>query len=402
MFVGRTELLAEGDTVQEHEQAKQKEAEIVEKDRNGPTYEAGLFKGAFKQLFGPPALHLLRDPEDQVERCPDCSWEWEGGHVCGHCGYELDVDEFSDEDDYTTLDSNAYDSDGNPYDDGFYGEMMEEEMDFEGGPLPPPEVEPSHRPQDNDHERYLDSDEDDAQTVTSAEGPYVHHDYHDHTHAYYNADGGISVNGNSSEDSDEEDMGSMVDFISDDEGTINTEDSISSFRRDAIIAGEYTSDYDTPDADHEEEDQVRHSYPYADDGPDAAPSSASDNEPLSDDEPIRHPPARRAQRPNNPTDNSTSRTYPQNTSHVHWSNGASSSHQRDDRHHDRSDTRRGRHQRIIVDSSSEPEPSEPESQASVSASAQEITPPQSTSARLNRQQQHRSRRQSKRRGRSRS
>jgi hypothetical protein len=100
MFISRTELLPEDETTNEHEVAKVEEAVQMTADRTGD----GLFKGAFRQrrLPGYPGQFdqrgVLWDPNDRVERCPDCHWELEGGR-CGQCEWSVsDPEAFSDED----------------------------------------------------------------------------------------------------------------------------------------------------------------------------------------------------------------------------------------------------------------------------------------------------------------
>lgn len=101
MFFDRIELLPEDETTAEHEKARLEEAQLLAKDRQGE----GLFKGAFKSssqndLAGRRAI---RDTDDDVERCPVCTWELEEG-MCNHCGWadpdvelsDLDNDDMSD------------------------------------------------------------------------------------------------------------------------------------------------------------------------------------------------------------------------------------------------------------------------------------------------------------------
>lgn len=83
MFIGRTELLPEDETTQEHEIAKAEEAVQMTTDRDG----VGLFKGAFRnhgahhQVIHGRARDYqgMWDPNDNVRRCPECHWELEGG-----------------------------------------------------------------------------------------------------------------------------------------------------------------------------------------------------------------------------------------------------------------------------------------------------------------------------------
>ena len=78
MFIGRTELLPEDETTNEHEIAKGEEAVQMTADRDG----VGLFKGAFRNRGLPhQMLHAglrrhgaMWDPNDRVDRCPECHW----------------------------------------------------------------------------------------------------------------------------------------------------------------------------------------------------------------------------------------------------------------------------------------------------------------------------------------
>ena len=113
MFIGRTELLPEDETTNEHEIAKGEEAVQMTADRDG----GGLFKGAFRNR-GPPhqMLHAglgrrgaMWDPNDRVDRCPECHWELEGGH-CNQCDWSIsDAEAFSDEDSDSEADEPDFD-----------------------------------------------------------------------------------------------------------------------------------------------------------------------------------------------------------------------------------------------------------------------------------------------------
>jgi hypothetical protein len=98
IFTKRTELMAADESVEQHNKKRSEEIAEVERDRNGP---AGLFKGTFPL----PRAKLIRDEEDHVVRCPSCGHEHEGGPACGNCGIELDVDDFfsdMEDDDFDT------------------------------------------------------------------------------------------------------------------------------------------------------------------------------------------------------------------------------------------------------------------------------------------------------------
>ncbi|MCJ1350427.1 MAG: hypothetical protein MMC33_000408 [Icmadophila ericetorum] len=112
LFVSRAELMASGETTDEHRTSQEEESGIVERDKlNNDPRLGGLFRGCFKErttrFEGP-----IRDHEDGVERCPRCAWELEDGY-CSHCGviygsdgeeaYSVDGD-WSDEEDISDED----------------------------------------------------------------------------------------------------------------------------------------------------------------------------------------------------------------------------------------------------------------------------------------------------------
>ncbi|MCJ1404691.1 hypothetical protein MMC11_007917 [Xylographa trunciseda] len=92
IFIARAELMPVGETTEEHLEAKQEEASLVERDRlNTDSKSGGLFRGCFK---GPLLLGrngVIRDVEDGVDRCPYCAWELEGG-FCNSCQQSIDSD----------------------------------------------------------------------------------------------------------------------------------------------------------------------------------------------------------------------------------------------------------------------------------------------------------------------
>ena len=92
MFTSRVELLPEDETTAEHEEAQRTEALQIEADRNSK--EQGLFKGAFQMVARTIRMSRapIRDVEDGVERCPNCTWELEDG-LCFHCSYGTHADD---------------------------------------------------------------------------------------------------------------------------------------------------------------------------------------------------------------------------------------------------------------------------------------------------------------------
>ncbi|KAK2748287.1 E3 ubiquitin ligase [Myotisia sp. PD_48] len=89
MIVARSELADTNENVAEHEANKLAELEKVERDRNNEDPETGgLFQGCFRKRARP---RPIRDPYDDVDRCPHCIWELEEGE-CLQCGYvESDI-----------------------------------------------------------------------------------------------------------------------------------------------------------------------------------------------------------------------------------------------------------------------------------------------------------------------
>jgi len=143
MFVGRTELLPENETTAEHADAKKEGAQEIEADRaNTHPRDGGLFKGAFElQSSMADMTAAIRDPHDGVLRCPNCTWELEGGtcHSCGwhdheHPDYSTDEDESTEYSENGTTDTDlnnmiAGETIGlHDYDDDMYPEDMDPEM----------------------------------------------------------------------------------------------------------------------------------------------------------------------------------------------------------------------------------------------------------------------------------
>lgn len=105
VFIARTELLPDGETLEQHAQWKKEEADIVNQDKsNTDPLTGGLFKGCFT---GRKTLQPIHDPLDGVDRCPQCNWEVEDG-MCEHCGFLFDDDISIGESD---LDSDSMDED---------------------------------------------------------------------------------------------------------------------------------------------------------------------------------------------------------------------------------------------------------------------------------------------------
>lgn len=90
IFITRAELLASGETTEDHRKLQQDEVEIVERDKKSSgSHRGGLFRGCFETPLHPNRAPI-RDLEDGVDRCPRCAWELEDGvcHSCGHHAFE--------------------------------------------------------------------------------------------------------------------------------------------------------------------------------------------------------------------------------------------------------------------------------------------------------------------------
>ena len=88
IFANRAELMPVGETTEEHRQWQDEEAALVERDRSS---RGGLFRGCFRMFVRRPMTLAapIRDDEDNVDRCPRCTWELEDGQ-CGSCGYPVE------------------------------------------------------------------------------------------------------------------------------------------------------------------------------------------------------------------------------------------------------------------------------------------------------------------------
>jgi hypothetical protein len=130
VFIARAELLPPGETIEDHRKWQKDEADAVQLDRdNQDARTGGLFKGCFKHTH-PPSLHVVRDQEDGVDRCPVCAWELEDGE-CGQCGLVFDeTGEVSWGDSFTGFSDRDETSELDPED--LDAEMDMEEVDFDG------------------------------------------------------------------------------------------------------------------------------------------------------------------------------------------------------------------------------------------------------------------------------
>lgn len=94
IFLSRAELVPAGETTEEHRRLQQEEAETVELDKTSlAAGGGGLFRGRFRYFAPAPrrTMPVIRDIQDGVDRCPQCTWELEDGE-CGSCGYTVFAD----------------------------------------------------------------------------------------------------------------------------------------------------------------------------------------------------------------------------------------------------------------------------------------------------------------------
>ncbi|KAM0137817.1 hypothetical protein ACHAP3_004048 [Botrytis cinerea] len=234
IFIQRGQLMPDDETVEQHKVKNAEETEMVEKDKNSPE---GLFKGTFPLRHG----ELWLDEVDGIMRCPSCGHEHEGGPLCNHCGAEFDdIHGFSDMDD---------DGDLSDFDIG-YGENAEHEdvrLQLEL------EAELSREMSDASNAAHFRHN-------PFAFGPsHVLHHFHAHRRGHrvddLNDDSEDPTNSDTSnqDNSDDEDAGSLEDFIADDD-----EDSESAAppprrarQRVVIISDDEDDDDDEDDSDDE-------------------------------------------------------------------------------------------------------------------------------------------------------
>lgn len=123
-FISQSQLLPEGESIKQHDQWRQEEADIVDKDRNSPE---GLFKGCFREKAA--RRPVVRDLEDGVDRCPECTWELEGDSVCQHCGYDIYDSETSQSDMDTDLSGELHAARDVAAGSGRWSENSDEDLD---------------------------------------------------------------------------------------------------------------------------------------------------------------------------------------------------------------------------------------------------------------------------------
>lgn len=131
IFTSRAELMPDGETLEEHAEFAREAAEKVSRDReNMDPRTGGLFRGTFNGQ-GNARPMALRDPGDNVDRCPSCHWEIEHG-VCSGCGLHVGED-----------DEDAEDSDGQTFSsDSELDHDLENELEGDQG-FPDPWGDPA-------------------------------------------------------------------------------------------------------------------------------------------------------------------------------------------------------------------------------------------------------------------
>ncbi|KAF7958520.1 hypothetical protein EAE96_002063 [Botrytis aclada] len=241
IFIQRGQLMPGDETIEQHKVRNAEETEMVEKDKNGPE---GLFKGTFPLRHG----ELWHDEADGILRCPSCGHEHEGGPTCGQCGAEFDnIYGFSDaEDDGDLSDFDIGYGDDTIQDE--YHEDMRRELELE--------AELHRATEDAPNVSHL------RHNPFAFGGPIhqrVLHSYHAHQRGHrvddLNDDSDDPTNSDISnqENSDDEDAGSLEDFIENDD-----EDSEPAAppprrarQRVVIISDEDDDDDDEEDSDDE-------------------------------------------------------------------------------------------------------------------------------------------------------
>lgn len=185
VFISRSELLAEGETAEEHHQEAREEAEAVALDKaNTDPRSGGLFKGYFYRQH--EKLYAIRDHEDNVDRCPNCHHEIEDGW-CLACAQrvhsttgETDESDFSDDSDSMLseeldhdLEADDEDDDGTEGRPWFLDEYADDDGSSEGyerdedrGPqFSPIDVQSGGEEDDSDSEGEINDPETDSFVV---------------------------------------------------------------------------------------------------------------------------------------------------------------------------------------------------------------------------------------------
>nr|POE63523.1 putative ring finger protein [Quercus suber] len=107
VLISRTQLLPDGETLEDHAKNAREEAGLVAQDRaNTDPKTGGLFKGAFN--LSNTRLMPVHDPGDDVDRCPNCHWELEDLY-CIRCDHDFDANWDGDDLDLSEEDEESSD-----------------------------------------------------------------------------------------------------------------------------------------------------------------------------------------------------------------------------------------------------------------------------------------------------
>lgn len=132
-----------GETTEDHGKRQREEAQRVERDKaDTDPRTGGLFKGKFKAKV--PIQQPVLDLEDNVFRCPVCSWELEEDEGCVRCGYLPDDASVTS----TGTGTEGSDLDGNSemtdyFDDGEDGFDETDDLDWNVFGVPVAELPPN-------------------------------------------------------------------------------------------------------------------------------------------------------------------------------------------------------------------------------------------------------------------
>ncbi|KAI9865956.1 MAG: hypothetical protein M1813_001923 [Trichoglossum hirsutum] len=94
IFIHRSDLLPSTETTADHIKWRKDEADRLERDKaNKNPKTGGLFRGCFREQKRGQRWHggVIRDEDDGVDRCPDCTWELEGRY-CPQCDLTFQED----------------------------------------------------------------------------------------------------------------------------------------------------------------------------------------------------------------------------------------------------------------------------------------------------------------------
>jgi len=188
IFIKQSEIMPSDESIDQHQKKRAEEIADVDKDK---VSAEGLFKGTFP----PPRAELQYDEEDGVLRCPGCGHEHEGGPNCLHCGQEvddaMDAFPFSDIDEDDDIDDEELEIDLNIEAQARHAGRRRGVYNAYFG-LPGPH----HLPQRIQYSHYHFRGQEDDEDNSEVSGP---------SHVVIDSD-------------DEEDAGSLEDFIENDEG----------------------------------------------------------------------------------------------------------------------------------------------------------------------------------------